>query len=247
MKKISFMMYSNSQRYWELDFFRGLAIISMVIYHALVDFSYLNGTSFQITGFNYYWQEITAILFLLISGISSTISNFRISRESVFQKSVRRGLVILGWGMIITLITSIFIRKELVIFGILHLLGVSAILLYPLRRFKYLNLGIGTSIILLGNYLSGYRFDFVWLVWLGFMPTGFCSVDYFPVFPWFGYILIGVFLGKLLYPNGESKLPVKNYSENWLITRFCFLGRHSLRIYLLHQPLLLIIIYFLTR
>ncbi|NLW48035.1 MAG: DUF1624 domain-containing protein [Firmicutes bacterium] len=235
------MINFKLQRYWELDFLRGIAIVLMVVYHGLVDYSFVTGSPFLITGIiNLLWQDGTVILFLLLFGIGTVLSTSKHSSQPkiVFKKTIRKSSLLFLWGMIITAITFIFIRKEYVVFGIMHLLGTCTLLQYPLRKLKYLNLILGMIVIILGNYLSGCRFGFTFLIWLGFIPKGgFSSVDYFPILPWYGYILIGVFLGNTLYPNGVSRLRIKDYSGFRIIKFLTFLGRHSLKIYLIHQPL----------
>lgn len=237
------MTNSNTQRYWELDFLRGVAIVLMVVYHGLVDYSFITGAPFLITGItNLFWQDGTIILFLMLFGVGTVLSTSKHSSQpkAVFKKTIRKTLLLFGWGMIITVITFTFVRDEFVVFGIMHFLGICTLLQYPLRKHRYLNLVIGIIIIILGNYLSGYRFRFTFLLWLGFIPKGgFNSIDYFPIFPWFGYILIGVFLGNTLYPKGISRLRIKDYSGFPLVKFLSFLGRQSLKIYLIHQPLFL--------
>ena len=174
-------MDSKLKRYWELDFLRGIAIVLMVVYHGLVDYSFITGSPFLITGYiNLFWQDGTVILFLLLFGIGTVLSTSKHSSQPkvVFKKTIRKGSLLFGWGMIITVMTFIFIRKEFVVFGIMHLLGVCTLLLYPLRKYRYLNLVLGVIIIILGNYLNGCRFGFNWLIWLGFIPKGgFSSID----------------------------------------------------------------------
>ena len=221
----------------------------MVFLHACDDFSLLRERQVLEPILRYIWQRGTAILFLLIFGVAAYLSNSRNNPQlrPGFQKWLRRGTYLFGWGMIITLITAIFLRKEFVVFGILHLMGVGSILIYPCLSHKFFNLGLGVVFIIAGTLLSNYRFDFAWLVWLGLIPEGFCSVDYFPIIPWFGYILIGAFLGYLIYPRGVRKFRIKEYSGNPMLKSLCFLGQKSLWIYLVHQPLLLIAIYIVSR
>lgn len=236
-------------RFWELDFLRGIAIVSMVFLHACDDFSLLKERQVLEPVLRYTWQRGTAILFLLIFGVAAYLSNSRNDPQlrPGFKRWFRRGTYLLGWGMIVTLITAIFLRKGFVVFGILHLMGVGSILIYPFLSRKFLSLGLGVVFIITGIFLSRYRFDFVWLVWLGLIPDGFCSVDYFPIIPWFGYILIGTFFGDFIYPDGVRKFRIKEYSGNPIIKNLCFLGQKSLWIYLIHQPLLLVTIYTISR
>ncbi len=243
------MRNSGAPRLWELDFLRGIAIVSMVTLHALVDFSLLGGTPILTTGLRYYWQRVTAILFLVIFGIGAGLSysKSKLPAKGRFRSWLQKGLILWGWGMVITLTTAIFFKERFVVFGILHLMGISSVLVYPCLSLKYLNLPLGVLIILAGNYLSGYRFRFVWLAWLGLIPEGFCSIDYFPVFPWSGYILIGIFIGFWIYPNGKRRFGLKEYPVNPIIKNLSSLGQKSLLVYLVHQPLLLAFAYTVNR
>lgn len=235
---------SDPHHFGELDFLRGIAIISMVMLHGLEDLSLLKlGRPLEGSIFN-LWQQGTAILFLAIFGIAAYLSYARNGpqKEAGFRRRLRKGLMLFGWGMMITCATYLFLREGFVVFGILHLMGAGSVLVYPLLPFRYLNLILGILIVLAGNYLNGFRFNFVWLAWLGLIPAGFNSVDYFPIAPWMGYILIGIFLGNLLYPNGNPRLRLKEFSSNPFSKSVSFLGRNSLLIYLVHQPLLVALI-----
>ncbi len=234
-------------RLWELDFLRGLALVSMVGLHVFEDWLLIKGSRFLDPDFHYFWQRGTAILFLVLFGVAAYLSYIRDSQSRPgFQRWVQKGAILFGWGMVITFITKIFLKEGFVVFGILHLMGAGSVLIYPLLPFKYWNLILGTIVILAGNYLNKLRFTFEWLAWLGLIPEGFSSVDYFPITPWFGYILIGIFLGNVFYPQGNPRLKWKDFSNQPAVKGVCFLGRESLLIYLVHQPLLLAIIYLIN-
>ena len=80
--------------------------------------------------------------------------------------------------------------------------------------------------------------DFPWLLWLGFVPAGDQAVDYFPLIPWFGLVLIGLFLGRVLYADNRRRLPLPDLSRLLPIKALQWLGQRSLPIYLLHQIVL---------
>jgi uncharacterized membrane protein len=141
--------------------------------------------------------------------------------------------------MTITLFTYLFIKEAYVRFGVLHFIGISIIFAYPFLKFKLLNLGFALVVFLIGFYLSGLSFDFGWLLWFGFKPYGFYTVDYFPLFPYFGMILLGIFSGKILYKNGKRNFKIKNFSKYKPIRLIDLIGEKSLLIYLIHQPLIL--------
>ncbi len=237
------------KRFWEIDFLRGIAIIMMVLYHLIYNLSYFVGYNIKAnSGFWLYFARTTATTFIFLVGVSLVISFSKanksfINEKRLFPKYLIRGLKIFSWGLIITLVTWFFLREGCVVFGILHLIGISIILAYPFLKLRYENLLIGLLCIFLGTYLKGFVFNFYWLVWLGFRPTQFYSVDYFPLLPWFGVVLIGIFFGNLLYPDYSRKFHLHDFSDFYIIKLFCFLGKHSLFIYLIHQPLIIVFLY----
>ena len=80
---------------------------------------------------------------------------------------------------------------------------------------------------------------FPWLLWLGLPPVAYATFDYFPLLPWFGLILLGVWLGGLLYAGGRRGFPLPDLGGALPVRLLDFLGRHSLLIYLIHQPILM--------
>ncbi len=243
-------MGSLLERFWEIDFLRGVAILMMIISNLVTDLIffgvYHNNTLW------FYFARITATIFILLVGISLTISYSRAklsgkhkTEKEMFSRYLKRGLKIFSWGLIVTLVTFVFLRDGFVVFGVLHLIGLSIILAYPLIRLRYWNLLLGIAFIAAGLYLQSIIFGFQWLLWLGFVPNGFYTIDYFPILPWFGVILVGLFLGNILYGDYRRRFSIHDFSNLSVIRHFCFLGRHSLLIYLLHQPIIIASLYLL--
>jgi len=234
----------HTKRLWEIDSLRGIAIILMVISNFVTDVSYFGIYSINTySGFWMVFARLVVSIFILLSGISLTLSYSRIGskkRSEIHKKYLLRGAKIFGSGMVITMVTWVFLKEDYVLFGILHLIGISIILGHFLVRKSKLNLFLGVSFLLFGIYLQNLAFGFSWLVWLGFRPEGFFSVDYVPIFPWFGLFLIGMFLGNKFYPEGKRKFKLRDFSENRLFTPVRFLGRNSLLIYFIHQPILIL-------
>lgn len=238
-----------AQRFWEIDFLRGIAIIMMVLYHLLYNLHYFVQYNVNVySGFWMYFARVTATTFIFLVGVSLSISSSRTKeiyqdKNRLFKKYLQRGSKVFFWGLIITLVTRIFLGKAFIIFGILHLIGISIILAYPFLKFRYWNLSIGLLCIFLGAYLKGFAFDFYWLLWLGLKPAQFYSVDYFPLLPWFGVVLMGIFFGNIFYPGYSRKFQLVDISFFSGIKVLCFLGKHSLLIYLLHQPLIIAVLF----
>lgn len=238
------------QRFWEIDFLRGLAIIMMIIFHFFYDLNYFDvlKVSFS-SGFWWIFARIIVTIFILLVGISLTLSYSRVKKQKkgwrLFKKYFLRGLKIFGWGLIITVITWSYLKRGFIVFGVLHFIGVSIILVYPFLKLRFWNFILGIIFILIGIYIEieNIVFNSYSLIWLGLKPYYFYSVDYMPIFPWFGVILLGLFLGKMLYPEGKRRLKIKDLSNFSFVKLFSFLGRNSLLIYLLHQPILVIFLY----
>jgi uncharacterized membrane protein len=138
----------------------------------------------------------------------------------------------------VTLATYILIGEGFIVFGVLHLIGISIILSYPFLKRQRLSGLLGFSIILAGWHLQGMEFSYPWLLWLGLTPAGFYSLDYFPLIPWWGVVLVGISLGSFFYPGYRRRLPLPDHSSSPLIKLFLALGRNSLLFYLVHQPIL---------
>lgn len=217
----------------------------MVFYHFVWDLNFFGLYQGNILGTA--WQSFARFIatnFIFVMGISLTLSfnSYRQKKRqpAPFTKYLRRGGQIFGFGLLITVATYFFIGRGFVIFGILHLLGTSIIVAYPfLHLNKWISLAAGLVVIALGIYFERFLVSYPWLIWLGIKQSGIYMVDYYPLFPWSGIALIGVFAGKSLYPHGMSRFSWPDLSQVSLIRSLRFLGRHSLLIYLTHQPILI--------
>lgn len=243
-------MKELKKRYFEVDVLRGIAIIMMITFHVLFNLNFFGAFYIPIhEGFLWWFGRGTAVLFLLLVGVSLTLSYSRSvlgkSGEFLFPKYVKRGAIVYGFGLLITLMTAIFLSEGYVVFGILHLIGVSIILAYPFLKLRFVNLFLGLIFISAGIYLQTLTFSFDTLLFVGFIPETFYTVDYFPLLPWFGFILIGIFFGNLSYPGFKRRFRLPDYSKNITVRLMSFLGRHSLGIYLIHQPIIIGILFIL--
>lgn len=237
------MVIGKPGRLWEVDAARGVAILMMVLYHLIYDLDTFGGYAIESTsGFWALFADTTASLFLFLVGVSLAISHMRAGDGGAggghFGKYLLRGLRIFGYGMILTLVTWLA-GVGIIAFGILHLIGVSIILAYPLLRFRLPNLVLGLAVILVGEYmrLQGVSSESPWLLPLGVVPENLFMPDYRPLLPWFGVVLLGLVFGNVLYGRSYERRGVAG-SEPAFARPLEFLGRHSLVIYLVHQPIL---------
>ncbi len=247
-------MNSNlKQRFWEVDSLRGLAIVMMVVFHFIFDLNYFGIYNFNVySGLLWWFARVTASIFIFVVGVSlslsyarTTLSSNRPTEKELFLKYLKRGIKIFSYGLLITAATYIFIGNGFIVFGILHFIGVAIILEYVFLRRKYLNLFLGITFIAAGIFLMGFKFDFYGLLWLGFIPNNFYTVDYFPLLPWLGIVSWGIFLGNTLYENYVRQFKLLDLSNNMVVKISSFLGKHSLLIYLIHQPIIIVLLFLL--
>ena len=235
-------MTPQKTRIWELDALRGICILCMIVVHFVFDLNEFAGLGLTMPGWFNFCQRYGHILFILISGICVTLAS----------RSFRRGVIVFCAGLLVTGVTLFMIcvlkfnRSLSSFFGILHLLGI-CMMLFPL--FKKLPVWalavLGAGFVALGVWLAALEpvavsfpsAQGLLLGAIGIRPAGFYSGDYFPIFPNLGWFLLGAVLGRTAYRRRESLLPKVN-ADFFLLRFFRFCGRHSLWIYLLHQPVL---------
>ncbi|MDW8070526.1 MAG: heparan-alpha-glucosaminide N-acetyltransferase [Anaerolineae bacterium] len=232
-----------AQRYWEIDALRGLAILLMISYHFVFDLVWLGYAQVTLTsGFWLVCARMSAILFLLLVGVALVLQHGCWAEqerlESCFKPYLVRGLKVLGWGVTITLVSWAVMGRPVILFGILHLIGVATMLAYPFLQHSLASAGVGVGLIVLGVLLNAQPADHLGWLWLGWRPAHFPQLDYFPLLPWLGVVLLGIAIGRWAYPRGVRRwYPAR---EPWKVLRpLVWLGQHSLLIYLTHQPVFL--------
>ena len=223
-------------RFWEIDALRGIAIIMMIIFHFMWDMKYFGFINFNLyAGFWGAFQIATAGLFLLLAGMMVAFGAQK--HEANYPKHfLRRGGIVFGAGVLITAVTYIIFPENFIYFGILHLIGVSIILSIPIAKRKITPIILAIIVIALPLLINLQKFGIDFLVWIGFAvpkPT----LDFESLFPWFGAFLVGIFLFNLLYPKGIRAFALKE-NNSLPSKKLQFLGRHSLVIYLIHQPIM---------
>jgi len=221
-----------NSRIWELDVFRGICIIGVIIVHLIFDLQVNFGLLNDLPHAYYFVQENGGILFVILSGICVTLGS----------RHIKRGLLVGAGALVITFVTVAFFSEDLHIkFGILHLLSF-CMLTYGLYKNlpKYFTLSAGLIIIVLGMWFTTLRVETESLFFLGLISRNFCAGDFFPIFPYLGYFMVGTFLGKTLYKEKKTLFPKVN-EKSPPLRFFSWCGRQSFWIYLIHQPVLYVI------
>ncbi|CAN5676530.1 heparan-alpha-glucosaminide N-acetyltransferase [soil metagenome] len=214
----------------------------MVLYHFMYDLDTFGGYEIESTsGFWARFADLTAFSFVFLVGVSLAISYTRSGvgpGGGPFVKFLFRGAKVIGYGMVLTFVTW-FLGMGIIVFGILHLIGTSIILAYPFLRFRLPNLILGLAVICVGWYLQTLDLssESPWLIPVGVLQEGLFMPDYRPLLPWFGVVLLGVYVGNLVYGSGKRMAEITS-RRPFAAQPLTFLGRHSLLIYLVHQPIL---------
>lgn len=240
-------MGSNKKvRFGELDALRGLAVILMVVFHAAYDAQFLGlweGNVWE--GGWLVLARITQFLFIGMAGVTMSLAYRRSEARggASILKSLRHSAMLLGWGMVITLITWVLFKEQAVKFGVLHFYAVAGILALPLVRLGVWNGLIGVGVLALSFFVKDLTVGSPWLFPFGLTNPGFQSLDYFPLLPWFGLFLLGLAVSPILYEPERRRFGACLISRGQGASLRSALslkkiGRYSLAIYLLHQPIL---------
>lgn len=251
------MESKTPKRIWELDFLRGFAILMMIGDHLLYDFmafpswfsNYSQVSNEGIRAFvrfaTWYWNSdlrfwghhVFIILFFGVSGISFTFS----------RNNIKRGLKFLAFSAVIfavTRIAEVATGLPVTIFsGVITIFALSTLITFLFRKLwdnDWFLLMSGTAAIILGFFVigvnpgevSGLTWSNWYLIILGFQGYG---ADYFGLFPFLGYLMIGTVVGNQFYRNRVSLLPHWDHPWHRPVT---FVGRNSLIVFLTHQLVL---------
>lgn len=227
-----------SRRLVELDVARGIAVIGMVLFHFRWDLDHFGiAAADMLEGPWYLFGRVVGASFVFIMGMSLVLADAR--KPRVFRFYLQRAIGLLLLGLMITIATAFALQEGTILFGILHLLGVMALLLWWLRKLPIAILGIlGASMIVSGLWLNTILLDHPWLIWFGVLENGRYMADWYPLLPWGGFGVLGIMLGRTLYAEGKPKYWQTMSGNNVLVKGLIFLGRHPLIIYLAHQPVL---------
>ncbi len=233
-------------RYHLLDGIRGIVLISMIAYHFSWNMVFMYGAKwswYRSTG-AYIWQQSICWTFIILSGFC----------WSMGKQPLKRGLMVFGGGLLVTAVTIAVMPQNRVVFGVLTCIGSCMLLLIPFDKIlRKIPAEAGAVIsfalfILTRNVNRGFLGFEAWkwlalprllyrnllTAYIGMPPVNFFSTDYFSLFPWFFLFVTGYFLYKickkydlLRWKFLQVRIPVVDY-----------LGKRSLLVYLLHQPII---------
>lgn len=238
---------SAPRRLWQIDALRGAAVVAMIAYHFAFDLYFFSIADVGIFTHPFWlgMRQVIPAVFLTVSGVSLVLG-YRPGRAGNAAWLKRLARIALG-ALAVTLATWFAIRDYYVFFGILHCIALASLLLWPLLPLRgrlaiLLPALLGLLALALPHLVASPLFDRPPLLWVG-LGTYFPETnDYVPLLPWAGYIALGIALARAAARPGRLRSWLRRLADlpAPLIARpFRWLGRHALAVYLLHQPLLL--------
>jgi uncharacterized membrane protein len=235
-----------SPRIVALDLARTVALVGMAIFHFTWDlefFGYVTPGTTLYGGWAIF-ARVVASSFLFLVGVSLVLAHGNGIRWPGF---LRRLAMIAGAAALITAATAYAVPHAFIFFGMLHSIAVASLLgLAFLRAPVWLTLAAALLVWYLPDVASSPAFDTRWLAWTGLAATPPASFDFVPVTPWFAATLAGIaFAGVADAAGLWTRLRAE--SPGPLLRTLAWPGRHSLAVYLLHQPVLLGLLWLFSR
>jgi uncharacterized membrane protein len=225
-----------------IDALRGAAIVMMIVYHFSFDLNY-----FGVLQQNFYtdpfWITARSVIlgsFLAVAGISLSLAASHGIRWRAYGK---RLAAIAACAILVSVGSYLMFPQSWIYFGVLHFIFVAGILGLAFVRLGWLNLAIGAALIAAGVLIESPFFDHPLLNWFGLMTHKPITEDYVPLLPWFGVVLIGMFAGTRIAPAAAAPAAGRQPPAKSLGRALQWAGRHSLVIYMVHQPVLIGILY----
>lgn len=227
----------NTQRLHSIDTARGLALIAMILYHASWNLEAFGFVSWGVyTDPLWLWSaRLIAGAFLVLVGISLALAE---AQKKSFKDHMHRIAIVATAALAVSTATYVLFGPNFVYFGILHHIALaSLLLLHLLNRSAWLLAALALLLILVWHAIAFEMFNTRWLAWIGLSTAPPAANDYVPMLPWLSVVITGLLYGRFL--QGTS-FPITRISNRFTAVRrvLQWMGRRSLAIYLIHQPIL---------
>ena len=217
-----------------IDALRAVALLMMFAYHFAFDLRYhrVIAADFEHDPFWLGFRALIVTSFMILVGISIVLAD---AQHVPFSRFLRRVAWIAAGALAATTASWIIFPATFIYFGILHCIALTSLLAWPLRRMPYAAMALGVIVLAAGLAFSSPFFDAKHWSWIGFMTHKPFTEDYVPLAPWAAATFIGMAIGHALVRTRFRVLGALDGTPGWLR----WMGRHSLIIYLAHQPIFL--------
>ncbi len=237
---------ASGARVAAIDVARGVALIGMALYHLSWDFAYFHiaPAEFPVVPPMRTFSHAVAAAFLMLAGVSLALAHRGAIRWRAF---LRRLAVVGGAAALLTLATYLYAPQQAIFFGILHCMAVASLLAAPLLGAPaWVALVVSAAVIAAPWLVASPAFNSPALVWLGLGTVAPQTLDWRPLTPWAGPVFLGLALTRLNFARLAAS-PLWRWRPAARAGRaLAFAGRHSLAIYLIHQPILFGILFAAT-
>jgi uncharacterized membrane protein len=221
-----------------VDLARAAALLAMAVYHFAWDlefFGYLDPGTTISGGWKIFARSI-ATSFLFLVGVSLVLAHGNGIRWHGYWK---RLAMVAGAAAAITAATWVAFPQGFIFFGILHQIALASLIGLAFVRVPWpANAALAACVVVLPMVFRHPVFDHPALWWVGLAETPPRSNDYVPLFPWFGAVLAGMAFARFASATGLRERLVRFVPGRWASLPL-FLGRHSLAVYLVHQPVII--------
>lgn len=237
------MSTTSTGRIQALDILRGVAILAMVVFHVAWDLYYFGYSPVDVTSEPRWviFQKSILSTFMLLVGASLILAHGKRIRWRSFLK--RLGFLVVA-ALLVTAGTYWMFPEYFVFFGVLHAIALFSVLALPLLGLDgRVILGLGIAVVAASFAYQDAGFTERSLAWIGFWPVSPPTSDVVPIFPWFGVVVIGMGLMQIALDLGFADRLRAVRSNEAALRGLAFLGRWSLLVYLLHQPLIIGVLY----
>ena len=221
-----------------LDVLRGTAIAAMIVYHFFFDLEFFGLAYFGVSerwGWIAFVRAIPAT-FIAIAGISLYLAH---RKGIVWRHFWWRIGYLAAAAMLVTLVSWFADPAAIIWFGILHCIAASSVLGLAFLDAPLTLVIISAALVLAAPLLGNSALNAPWLLWLGLGTEEPPSDDYNPLFPWFAFVLIGIAIARVIAPYVNRAVWARWLPRDPATRTLALAGRHSLLIYLLHQPILM--------
>ncbi len=218
------------------DVLRGLAVFLMIVFHSAYDLNHFNILALDLFH-GQFWpalQKVIMTLFVGVAGVSLALAAQHGLKWSRFWR--REAILVASAGLVSAGSYALF-PTSWIFFGVLHFMALASLVALPLLRCGAWNIALGSVAVLLPWFVNEPFFNAMSLQWVGLGTEVANTKDYAPFLPWFGVLLLGIYTGSKLEQCALCLRPL----PDWRVLAWLrWLGRHSLVIYLAHQPLLMV-------
>lgn len=215
---------------------RGVAIAMMFVFHFTFDLRNIGVVDVDFLG-DPFWLNFRRLIvssFLFIAGISLYLATQQGINKTRFLK---RLALLFVYACLVSLGSWFMFPDTFIYFGILHFIFVASLFGLLFIRFYWLNLIFGIVFIAADYFFSFAIFDHIALQWIGFVTTLPYTEDFVPMFPWFGFILLGLFVGRGIFAAEQTASFLRWQPTDPLSRILALGGRYSIHVYMLHQPI----------